>query len=155
MFLAWMFPWRQSHYYGAAIVAPPWGLQCSPRQIDLNDIDSRINFLHEILSAGACYPPTPPPRPTQVLNNYIRFQRLIWLRAILFIPYGHSCFLMFNIGIGKWKWPLGWRHYLHLWLLKCSSRVCGLCGCRVNDAVSDVCHLQEERPFHRVTLTDL
>lgn len=46
---------------------------------DLNDIDSRIHFLHEIMSARACCPPpTPLPLwPTEVLNNYISFQRLI------------------------------------------------------------------------------
>lgn len=55
---------------------------------DLNDIDSRINFLHEIMSAGACSPSSPSPSlpqpwASEVPNNYISFQRLIWLRAII------------------------------------------------------------------------
>lgn len=53
---------------------------------DLNDIDSWINFLHEIMSARACCPYPPSPSMTsEVLHNYISFQRLIWLRAIILV----------------------------------------------------------------------
>lgn len=86
-----------------------WPLLLPPvlTRTDLNDIDSWINFLHEIMSARACRPRPLPRWPTEVLNNYISFQKLIWLRAIILVPHHHSCFHIFNIDIGKWKWTIG------------------------------------------------
>jgi len=93
--------WRQCHYNWAAICEPPPPQPPVLTGTDLNDIDSRIHFLHEIMSAQACHPlsllplfPTPL-WPTEVLNNYISFQRLIWLRTVLLVPFHHSCFQIF------------------------------------------------------------
>lgn len=79
---------RQSRYDCAP--PPPSSSSASPSasqalvltRKDLNDIDSRINFLHEIMSAGACSPSFPSPSlpqpwASEVPNNYISFQRLI------------------------------------------------------------------------------
>lgn len=101
-------------------------------QTDLNDIDSWINFLHEIMSARACnLPPYPPPLwPTEVLNNYISFLRFIWLRAIILVPYHHSCFHIFYIGIGKLKWTTGSHYCIQLCMLWGDNQNFGLwCSC--------------------------
>ncbi len=97
--------WRQSHYDWAAICDPL--LAASSAHPDRSKRYWQLNKFSAWNHVSSSMLPTPPTLwPTEVLNNYISFQRLIWLKAIILAPDHHSCFHTLNIDIDKWKWNI-------------------------------------------------